>query len=355
MNGSATIETDKASPWSAALFTCYFLILGLGLLYLAFVVWPPDFDYAGRLAKVTDQRVKDVPSDVVFFDDGRKVQGIESGPSREKGATIFTAAATPPKDASNSTESIAEPNSSVHGALSSPASAQPSVSLTGASSSPAELEGGIRLHLTYDQRLLLMVIIIGALGSYIHATTSFADYVGNKQFVRSWLSWYLLRPLVGAPTALLLYFVVRAGFLTAQASGGDVNRFGIAAIAGLAGMFSLKAADKLKELFDTLFKTDVKRKDSLQTERPVPTISGFQPDPLARGATDLKILGAGFLKESVVTINGYAKPGSSVQFANATELIVTLVPDDTGVHQLEVEVFNQPPGGGKARKTVEVR
>ena len=120
------------------------------------------------------------------------------------------------------------------------------------------------MSVNYDQRLLLMVIVLGTLGSYVHAANSFADYVGNRQLFWSWMPWYALRPLVGAPTAIFLYFVMRAGFLTASASGGDINRFGIGAIAGLSGLFSVKAGDKLKEVFDTLFKTEEKRKDALQ-------------------------------------------------------------------------------------------
>ena len=37
-----------------------------------------------------------------------------------------------------------------------------------------------------DQRLIALVIIAGALGSFIHSATSFADYVGNRKFVDSW-------------------------------------------------------------------------------------------------------------------------------------------------------------------------
>ena len=74
-----------------------------------------------------------------------------------------------------------------------------------------------------------------------------------------------------------------------------MNRFGIAAIAGLAGMFSLKAADKMKELFDTLFKTAEKRKDSL--ENPVPTIQALKPDkhPVGAELPGVLVEGSGFV------------------------------------------------------------
>ena len=71
-----------------------------------------------------------------------------------------------------------------------------------------QLESG-----SLDQRLIALVVIVGALGSFIHSATSFADYVGNRKFVESWTWWYLLRPFVGSALALALYFVVRAGLL----------------------------------------------------------------------------------------------------------------------------------------------
>lgn len=109
--------------------------------------------------------------------------------------------------------------------------------------------------------------IAGALGSYVHSTTSFSDYVGNRKLVRSWAWWYILRPLIGISLALVLYFVIRAGFFSPSAEVEATSPYGFAAIAGLVGMFSKQATDKLSELFDTLFKTTEpeKRGDKLET------------------------------------------------------------------------------------------
>jgi hypothetical protein len=116
--------------------------------------------------------------------------------------------------------------------------------------------------------LLLLVIVAGALGSYIHAATSFVDYVGNKSLVMSWGWWYTLRPFIGAALALVFYFVIRGGLLSTNSGGDNISVFGIAAVAGLVGMFSKQATDKLGEVFNTLFRTkdgggDDKRKDKL--------------------------------------------------------------------------------------------
>src|SRR3954464_5113722 len=37
------------------------------------------------------------------------------------------------------------------------------------------------------ENLLLLVAAMGALGALIHVTSSFADYVGNRQLVLSWV------------------------------------------------------------------------------------------------------------------------------------------------------------------------
>ena len=110
--------------------------------------------------------------------------------------------------------------------------------------------------ISLEVRFLLIVVLVGALGSYIHAATSFVDYLGNRKFVKSWTWWYLLRPFIGVALAILVYFAVRGGLISASTGAGSLSPYGVAAIAGLAGLFSRQATDKLREVFETLFKTD---------------------------------------------------------------------------------------------------
>src|SRR5262249_53726354 len=95
--------------------------------------------------------------------------------------------------------------------------------------------------------------VVSAIGSFIHATTSFVDFVGNRRLEVSWIWWYLLRVFVGTSLAVLFYFAVRGGFFGADSTAQSVNPYGMAALAGLVGLFSNHATDKLRELFDTLF------------------------------------------------------------------------------------------------------
>jgi hypothetical protein len=121
------------------------------------------------------------------------------------------------------------------------------------------------LKLWPDTRLLLLALCAGALGSFVHTATSFADFVGNQQLVKSWLWWYLLRPFIGSCLAVTLYFAIRAGLMPAQGASG-LNAFGVVTLSALAGMFAKQATDKLREIFENLFKsTPPPRADELKT------------------------------------------------------------------------------------------
>lgn len=106
-----------------------------------------------------------------------------------------------------------------------------------------------------EVRYLSLVAMAGALGSYIHLATSFADYLGNRQFVSSWKWWYVLRPFIGSALALIVYFAIRGGLISGGTGAGELSPYGITALAGLSGMFSKQATDKLREVFENLFKS----------------------------------------------------------------------------------------------------
>lgn len=171
------------------------------------------------------------------------------------------------------------------------------------------------MEINTEKRYFLLVALGGVLGSFVHVATSFVDYLGNKQIVISWVPWYLMRPFIGASLAIIFYMLLRGGIVSTQAvvssySAADTvqvkktepvvpaaktdslvadtgkktvqapaakpavseitekksttskknpdpplpfNPFGIMAIACLTGMFSKQAADKLREVFESLF------------------------------------------------------------------------------------------------------
>jgi hypothetical protein len=130
-----------------------------------------------------------------------------------------------------------------------------------------------------EARLLLLVLLTGALGSFVHAATSFVTYVGNQSLTPSWIWWYVLRPFVGMGIAGIFYFVIRGGLVLLSAAP-DVEKlspYGIAGFAALSGLFSKQATDKLNDIFDNLFKTqkgkgDEERADKLEEMRPVTSV-----------------------------------------------------------------------------------
>lgn len=166
---------------------------------------------------------------------------------------------------------------------------------------------------SFDERLILLVIVAGMLGSFVHCATSLADYVGNDRFSRKWTWFYLLRPVIGMALALVFYFVIRGGFLTTTVGATDINPYGIAALAGLVGMFSKQATDKLSEVFSTLFQSgsgqgDEKRGDPLH---PKPTLKlVVQPSEVTAGGEAFKITvtGTEFVEGSTIFLNDAAQP-----------------------------------------------
>lgn len=200
-----------------------------------------------------------------------------------------------------------------------------------------------------DARLLVMVMLAGALGSFVHVAKSFGDFVGNDRFMASWIWWYLLKPCIGMTLALMLYLIVRAVFLTVNVASdsASVNLYGLMAMAGLVGMASKQSTDKFAEVLDTLFRTrrtsgDARRKDQL--ENPVAVITEAQPPVLDAQSLYVTLRGKGFSRGAWVQVNGVARETS---LADSSRLAFQLLPEDVAAAgSLAVVVVNPPPGGG---------
>jgi hypothetical protein len=108
--------------------------------------------------------------------------------------------------------------------------------------------------------LLWLVLLAGALGSFLHTAQSYSDYIGNRTLKISWAWWYCLRPFIGAGLALVFYAAARGGVMAvasgSTAKAAELNPFGLVSVAAMVGMFSKAATTKLGEVFDTLFKSD---------------------------------------------------------------------------------------------------
>jgi hypothetical protein len=110
------------------------------------------------------------------------------------------------------------------------------------------------LHATFstDVVLITMVLIVGALGAFVGATRRFLTYATRDQLTKRDEWSYLMRPLQGAVLALIVYFTLRGGYL-GQDRTAPVNPYGVATLAGLVGLFTRHAVEKLTAIFDTMF------------------------------------------------------------------------------------------------------
>jgi hypothetical protein len=117
-----------------------------------------------------------------------------------------------------------------------------------------------------EARLILIIVLAGALGGQVRSIRSLAWYVGNKELKRSWLPQYILTPFVGATLAIVTYFVIRGGFFSANTTVQQTSTYGFAGLASLVGIASEPVALKLKAVAETLFTKPKQGKDSSPQE-----------------------------------------------------------------------------------------
>jgi hypothetical protein len=190
--------------------------------------------------------------------------------------------------------------------------------------------------------LIALIALAGALGGLIHGASSFAIFAGNRQFKSSWTWWYVLRPVLGAAVALVVYLVVRSGMGTGDMSLSGADCLKTAGFAGLIGMFAEPAMLKLKDIFNTIFTPrDDPRKDELNPEKSPPRINSIDPPSVSSAAPAvLKIAGANFAPGCVVKIGANARTPRSV---TPNLLEVELQPGDAASPgDIPIRVCNTP-------------
>ncbi len=205
--------------------------------------------------------------------------------------------------------------------------------------------------ITREGQLLLLVIFAGALGSYLHSVMSLADFIGNRTLTASWFWWYITRPFLGGAMGLVFYAVLRGGFLAGSpADANVVNPFGVLAIGALVGMFADKAAQKLGEVFDVVFRSSDPRTGKLNA----PVIDRLVPDTVFAGGAapvTVKIIGDRLGKVSIVRLNSEDRKPDSV---SEKEISFRLTPEDIkNEGQIKVTAVN-PDGGVSAAATLHV-
>ena len=151
--------------------------------------------------------------------------------------------------------------------------------------------------------LLLLVALMGFLGNMVHIATSFTTFVGNETFKRSWILWYFVKPFTASGLAIIVYFIIRAGFLSYGSGASGVSLYGILSLAAFAGLFTDSATLKLKEIFEVIFKPKDERNDRLEGEF---SVTALAPETIpATGETKLTLTGKNLNKPDIkITIDG---------------------------------------------------
>jgi len=205
--------------------------------------------------------------------------------------------------------------------------------------------------ITREVQLLLLVIFAGALGSILHSLKSLADFIGNRTAIASWFAWYITRPYLGMSLALIFYAVLRGGFVVGSpADAKVVNPFGVLAIGALVGMFSDKAAQKLAEVFDVVFRSADTRSGKLDA----PVIDRLEPDTVTAGETEplvLKIRGDRLGKVTIVRLNADERKPDTV---SEKQLTLNLRAEDVQkAGQIKITAVN-PDGGASNAVTLHI-
>lgn len=325
-------STTQDRRWAWTLGICY-IFLAIALSYMLFKIWPPvpwptneDLGKNTALKKTVEAAVAEcsrIPTPEPMPNPTAKP--IPTTPPKSPAAAL-TATATPTvASAANTSQAPTEaPTETQPSAETKPETApQEAASQALVGNIPISFFWGkVCISTTFDERLIMLVIIAGMLGSFVHAATSLADYIGNNNFNRNWTWFYLLRPPIGMALAMVFYFVVRGGFLTTSGGAKDINPYGIAALSGLVGMFSKQATDKLSEVFSTLFRAapgegDEKRKGSLKPEPS--TVIAVEPPSVPAGSTNqvITVNGTNFIDGATLYLNDAPQ---ATTFVSSTQL-----------------------------------
>lgn len=180
-----------------------------------------------------------------------------------------------------------------------------------------------------EQRLLLIVLLAGALGSIVHGLRSMTMYVGNRQLRWSWMAYYAVLPFSGATTALVFYLVIRGGFFSPTSDFSQTSPFGFAAFAAIVGLFSQNAILKLQKIAETIFEPNEQQSDSLAASG-APSIAKVVRKPTVEGGREdlVEITGANFSKNAQLLVNDKPRSG---EWKSATLMHLALTEADLAV------------------------
>jgi hypothetical protein len=190
-------------------------------------------------------------------------------------------------------------------------------------------------------KLLLLVVLAGALGGVLHSGRSLFSFVGNRNLRVSWLWMYYLLPLNGAVVGALFFLVMLAGLFSVQGKTAQSFLLTIG-VAAIVGMFSQQAVEKLKQISEAI----LTKLPASADQKPKPlTLTAVDP---AKGKTDggetVGLIGTGFASGATVSFGEAA-----VTVVKVTGERIDAVTPPHAAGKVDVAVCN--PDSGMAKKT----
>lgn len=174
-------------------------------------------------------------------------------------------------------------------------------------------------------RLLLLVLLAGALGGTLHALRSLFYFIGNRNLRLSWLPMYLVLPVSSAAIAAVFFLVFVGGLFDVQAGNGS-NYFVMVGVSALVGMFSQQAVEKLKKISEAILTATPPSADADGAS--TFAIGLIEPENGSRaGGESVRITGSGFDDKTTVM---FGATEAAVVWASPTELKVKTPPGPIG-------------------------
>lgn len=187
----------------------------------------------------------------------------------------------------------------------------------------------------YDEdRLLMIVLLAGALGALVHGLRSLSWYTGQREAVWSWSAMYFMLPFLGAGLSAIFYFVIRGGFFSPTSSVNDTSPFGFAALSALIGMFTEPAVIKLRKVAITVLEPPEQGKDHAGPAPKITELSLKQGS--VKGDDTVTITGQNFSNNVVVTFGGVE---ADVTSESPTSITVKTPPHAKG--KVDVVIRNE--------------
>ena len=108
----------------------------------------------------------------------------------------------------------------------------------------------------------LITMFAAGVGSSITSILAYLEHASEKKdFDRAYIPWYVARPVMGMLLGLVFYFTLKGGLFVLTFGGGTdsqpdkiMNLWSLSAAGALVGLFSKNAIEKLRELFNILFR-----------------------------------------------------------------------------------------------------